>query len=363
MINDNEKIARIQLLRTEGIGPVTFWSIIKLFGSALSSVDKIPELSLRGGAKTPKQVFPKELAEKEVKETIAMGGRIIFKEESEYPKILKTINDPPPFLSVIGTIDNSKPTVAIIGARAASLNAIKFTEKLSHELSDSGFNIISGFARGIDYAAHKSAKSTISVFAGGIDVIYPPENEPLYSEILKKGAILSESALHTKTHATLFPRRNRIIAGIAQSIIVVEAALKSGSLITAKFGLDYNRDIYAVPGFPEDPRCKGSNQLIKNGATLLSSADDVINNINIFNYSENIYDDSSFENEYCNEISEADLSKYRDQILSCLSSSPTFIDDIIQQIGNSGIVMTILVEYELAGKISRVSGNKVILNF
>jgi len=362
MISYEEKIARIRLLRSDGIGPVTFWNIIKLFGSALSSVDKIPELSLKGGAQKAKEIFPKELAEKEFKETEKIGGKIIFKEEPEYPKLLKTINDPPPFLSILGKIDNSKPTIAIIGARAGSLNAIKFTEKISNELSDAGFNIVSGFARGIDYAAHKAASLTTAVFAGGIDIIYPPENEKLYNEIIDKGAVISESALHTKTHASLFPRRNRIIAGISTGIIVVEAAIKSGSLITAQFGLDYNRDIYAVPGFPEDPRCKGTNQLIKNGAILLSSADDVIQNLNLFSYSEQFEEKDEFITEY-KEIQESELTQYRNKILSMIGSSPTSIDEIIQQIGSASVVLTILVEYELADKISRISGNKVILKF
>jgi len=361
-MNYEEKIARIQLLRSEGIGPITFWNILKLFGSALASIDRIPEFSIRGGAKKAKEVFPKELAEKEFQETEKIGGKIIFKEEFEYPKLLKSINDPPPFLSILGKIDNSKPTIAIIGARASSLNAVKFTERISRELSDAGFNIVSGFARGIDYAAHKSASFTTAVFAGGIDVVYPPENEKLYDEILNKGVIISESALHTKTHAALFPRRNRIIAGISTGIIVVEAAIKSGSLITAQFGLDYNRDIYAVPGFPEDPRCKGTNQLIKNGAILLSSADDVIQNLNLFNYSEKYEDKENIIDEYV-DIPEVELEQYRTKILTMLSSSPTSIDEIIQHIGSASIVMTILVEYELADKISRISGNKVILNF
>lgn len=356
-----EKISRLQLIRTEKIGPITFWNLLKLFGSAKECIKKMPELSLRGGAIRAKTPYPREFAEKELQELEKFGGRMIFKEDLEFPNLLKSIPDCPPLLSVIGEIPSNKSVFAIVGARSSSLNAQKFAAKLSKDLSDAGFVIVSGFARGIDSYAHEAAKSTIAVFAGGLDVIYPQENEKLYDEILKKGAIISEVQLHTKPQAALFPRRNRLIAGLSNGIIIVEAAIKSGTLITANFALDYNRDVYAVPGFPEDPRCKGCNELIKKGAMLLTSAADIIQNMNLLNQC-NYFEYDDFAIAKPRNISDKERFEARDLIESLISFEPIAINEIIDKIQDVQLVLTILVEMELAGKISRISGNKVVMN-
>lgn len=355
-----EKIARLQLIRTPGIGPVTFWNLLKLFGSASNCLDKIPDMSLRGGSNKPKEICSKYLIEKEYDSVNKINGRILFKEDDEYPKLLKNIQDPPPAITIIGDIPHDKKMIAVIGARSASLNAKKFTERLVHDLSDAGFCLISGFARGIDSVVHKYSESTIAVFAGGIDVIYPADNKDLYESIIQKGAVISESAFGTEIQASLFPRRNRVIAAMSSGVVVIEAAMKSGSLITANFALDYNRDVFAVPGFPEDPRCMGSNELIKKGAILVTSAEDIINN-NLFNYSDNVIFDDKDLSLYSTEIDEKDLDKYRNRIVELLSYEPVSIDLLIEEIGSVQIVQMVLIELELADKAIRMPINKVAL--
>lgn len=356
-----EKIARLQLIRTPGIGVVTFWNLLKLFGNAANCIDKIPDMSLKGGLKKAKEVCPKYVIEKEYDSVNKINGRILFKEDDDYPSLLKKIQDPPPVITVVGNIPCDKKMLAVIGSRSASLNAKKFTEKLVHDLSDAGFCLVSGFARGIDSVVHKAASSTIAVFAGGIDVIYPAENKDLYADILEKGAVISESPYGTEIQASLFPRRNRIIAAMSSGVVVIEAAVKSGSLITANFALDYNRDVFAVPGFPEDPRCTGSNDLIKKGAILVTSAEDIINN-NLLNYSDSAdFDDTDLFSPVT-DIDEKDIDSFRDKILNLLSYEPVSIDSLIEEVGSVQIVQMVLVELELADKVTRIPINRVVLN-
>lgn len=318
-------------------------------------------MSLKGGLKKAKEVYPKYLIEKEYDLVNKINGSILFKEDDNYPLLLKKIQDPPPAITVIGNIPNNKKMLAVIGSRSASLNAKKFTEKLVNDLSDAGFCLVSGFARGIDSVVHKSAASTIAVFAGGINVIYPAENKELYKEIIEKGAVIAESPYGTEIQASLFPRRNRIIAATSFGVVVIEAAIKSGSLITANFALDYNRDVFAVPGFPEDPRCTGSNDLIKKGAILVTSADDIINN-NLLNYSDSIDLEDSDLFSSINNINEQDVDLYREKILSLLSYEPVSIDALIEEVGSVQIVQMVLVELELADKVTRIPINQVVLN-
>lgn len=360
-ISHEEAIARIRLFRTDRIGPITYWSLLRLYGSALEAIKNLPNMARAGGCKTY-SVYDKSLVDLELDRLYKLNGRIVFKEDDDYPKLLRLIDDCPPFLSVIGKVDNNKLAVSVVGARNASLNAQKFCYRISRDLSTNGLIICSGMARGIDTEAHNGAieNGTVAVLAGGIDIVYPPENQKLYDEIKEKGAIISESTIGTQPQSMLFPKRNRIIAGMSAATLVIEAAIKSGSLITAKAALEYGREVFAMPGFPDDPRCKGSNSLIKNGANLLENAQDVLSNISSFE----VFENKSLKNEYqLKLIAEPDLTLIRSKIMTLLSYSPVLIDDLIKSCNNNAQgVLIVLIELELAGKIIRLNGQRVCLS-
>lgn len=356
-----EGIARIQLFRTDRVGPITYWNLIKIYGTAVSAIRNLSKMAAAGGCREYK-VYDRSLVELEIEKLDKIGGRVVFTDDNDYPKFLTLIDDRPPFLSMIGKIDNTAQVVSIVGARNASLNAQKFCYRISSELSSKGIIVCSGMARGIDTKAHEGALNggTVAVLAGGIDVVYPPENQKLYDEIKEKGAIISESAFGTQPQSQLFPKRNRIIAGMSSAIVVAEAALKSGSLITARAALEYGRDVFAIPGFPEDPRCKGSNLLIKNGANLLESADDIIESIRPFEVYENRNEQSLYQLEL---MSEDELDVIRKKLAQLLSYDPVLIDDLVKSCNNNAQgVLIALIELELAGKIVRLNGQRVSLS-
>jgi DNA processing protein len=277
-LSNNERRAWLRLSRTEHVGPVTFQSLIARFGSAAAALEELPRLAQRGGGKN--FVLPDERdCDRELEALAKLGGRMIASCEPDYPRGLAALDAPPPLISVLGHPHLlRKEMIAIVGARNASALARKFTDMLSRELGFAGLMVVSGLARGIDAAAHEAALAvgTVAVVAGGVDIIYPPENEKLYAAIKDQGVIVSEMQLGEAPQARHFPRRNRIISGLARGVVVVEAAEKSGSLITAQCALEQGREIFAVPGSPLDPRAKGANRLIREGATLTESAEDIL---------------------------------------------------------------------------------------
>ncbi len=269
-LTDPERRDWLRLTRTERVGPVTFHNLIARFGSAAMALDALPDMAKRGGGKSFVLADAADAA-RELDALAKLGGRMIASCEADYPHGLAALDAPPPLISVLGHPHLlKKEMVAIVGARNASALGRKFADILARDLGFAGLVVASGLARGIDAAAHEAslAVGTVAVVAGGVDVIWPPENEGLYARIREQGVILSDMPLSVAPKAKHFPRRNRLISGLARGVVVVEAAEKSGSLITAQCALEQGREIFAVPGSPLDPRARGSNRLIKDGATL-----------------------------------------------------------------------------------------------
>ena len=330
----------------------------------------MPELIARGGAKRQIKICSAETIEKEYKELARNGGTFICSFEDIYPDCLKAIDDAPPVLSCLGNRDIlNKNCFGIVGARNASINGRQFTQKIARELGEADVIIASGLARGIDTAAHQGSlrSGTIAVVAGGVDIVYPRENNSLYREIIEQGGlIVAENSLGTNPTARHFPRRNRIISGLSSGVLVVEASIRSGSLITARMAAEQGRDVFAVPGFPSDPRSGGPNKLLKDGAILTEKSSDILENTN-FELTCFTKNDGLFEDEYLYEPEntnlDADLSENeRDLILQSLSHSATSVDEIIRSSGKSvQDIQNTLLELELAGRLQRLPGNRVSL--
>jgi DNA processing protein len=359
----SEILATLRLIRSDNIGPVTFLKLIKRFGRPSAALREAENILAAKG----KSLITLRDAEQEIKDTEKHGARIITIFDEHYPALLSEIDSPPIVISVLGNIEKlNERTVALVGARYSSANAVSLSYKFGAALADENCVIVSGLARGIDTAAHKGALAaknnempTIAVLAGGIDNIYPPENEKLYKEIAGKGLVISENSFGTVPKAEHFPRRNRIISGLSQITCVVEAALKSGSLITARFAIEQNREVACVPGFPLDPRSEGTNLLIKKGASLVTSSKDILELLNNYETRElkhitfNENDDDVFYDERQGKQIDIDL-------LSIISTSPTSVDDIINLHGFSAAeINSKLLEHEIAGEIIRHPGNKV----
>ena len=356
----------LQLVRSENVSSKLFYELINFFGSAKVALENIAEFSLRGGKNKAINICSKELAEKELYTVKANGAFLISYNNSSYSKMLLNIYDPPPILTCVGDKRLLNMTsVALVGARNASANGLAFTKKIVQELSANGLVISSGLARGIDTQAHwASLPNTIAVIAGGIGNIYPPENKELYAKIAKQGLIIAELPYKTAPLAQHFPQRNRIISGLSSVVVVIEAGLQSGSLITAKFALEQGREVMAMPGFPLDPRSSGTNKLIKSGAAIVESASDIINNLPKLQYQQNEFEDNSKnifilpEDFNFNKISSQDRKK----VYSALSNTPTDIISIAKYSEVSVVsINVIILEFELAGKIIRYPNNKIAL--
>jgi DNA processing protein len=364
--NDAEKLAWLRLSRTENVGPVTFYQLLEQFGSAQAAIDALPELAKRGGKAKPLFVPHLPVVEKEYRQLQKLGGDIVLAGDGDYSLALAAIHSAPPVLSYIGNIDLMKRSgIAVVGARNASLNGKKFAGKLARELGALGQVIVSGLARGIDTAAHEASlgTGTIAVLGGGIDVIYPEENKKLYEQIAEDGLILAESPLGTAPTPHHFPRRNRIVSGLSQGVVVVEATMRSGSLITARLAGEQGRDVYAVPGHPQDPRAAGPNNLIRDGAILVRHAQDVIEGIN--NFSGGGFSEPERAPFQYGQAAPAAMDvddAMREMVLSNLSYHATPVDELIRicQL-NIGLLQTILLELELAGRLKRLPGNAVSL--
>ena len=370
-LDETERLAWLRLIRTDNIGPMTFYQLVERFGSATAALEALPELSKRGGRKKPLTPPPESAVEREYRALQKLGGQIITVRDAAYPLALTATDDAPPVLSVLGNTELlNKSCVAIVGARNASLNGKKFARKIASDLGARGQIITSGLARGIDTAAHEGSVNTgtIAVVASGIDVVYPEENQKLYEEIAEKGVIVAESALGAKPYAAAFPRRNRIVSGISKGVIVVEATHRSGSLITARMAGEQGRDVYAVPGSPLDPRASGPNHLIREGATLIRNADDVMENL--MNFSGNamrepIITQRKFTPQIVENSDEFDENSgeiLQEKVISNLSFTPIYVDELVRACHVTiAELQSILLELELAGRIKRLPGNKISL--
>lgn len=365
-LDPSERLDWLSLVRTETVGPVTAYRLLERFGSARKALEALPEMAARGGRKKPPKTPDRRTLQREVKALEKLGGRFIAAIEPDYPPLLRHAEDAPPVIAIIGQAAlMNRPTVAIIGARNASLNGKRFAKSLAADLGAAGYLIVSGFARGIDQAAHHGAigTGTAGVLAGGVDVIYPPEQRELYDAMRGAGALIGEMPLGTKPQGRHFPKRNRLIAGMAQAVIVVEAAQRSGSLITAGMAADYGRDVLAVPGSPLDPRAHGTNRLIQEGAPLIQSADDVIDALKrSLNGMSERQPDLFTARPPTQSAPAGELDDARQRIVDCLGPAPTPVDDVIRDCQvTAASAQVVLLELEVAGRLTRLPGNKVAL--
>jgi DNA processing protein len=362
-LTEAERLDRLRLIRSDNVGPRTFRSLLDHCGSARAALEQLPELARRGGRRDLR-ICSKDEARAELSASHKLGIRLLAPGETGYPSRLATLDDAPPLLGVRGATDTlMRPIIAIVGSRNASAAGLKFAGQLAHELGQAGFVVISGLARGIDQAAHRAslASGTIAVLAGGHDRIYPPEHEELLAAIVTgEGAAISEMPLGHEPRARDFPRRNRLISGAALGVVVVEAAHRSGSLITARMAGEQGREVFAVPGSPLDPRAAGTNDLIKQGATLVTAAADIIEAVGPI-----------IERPLSMPLREDDDEPFapdpeshdRDQITALLGPTPVSLDDLIRISGIAPAVLrTVLLELELAGKLIRHRGGLVSLN-
>lgn len=365
-LDDAEKLARLRLIRSENIGPITFHRLMHQFGSARTALEQLPEMARKGGRKRTLKICAAADAENELAAVQDIGAEMIFWGTAAYPPLLAQIDDAPPILFMRGHMHLLvKKAVAVVGSRNASINGRRFAQTIAAALGDAGYLVVSGMARGIDTAAHLGAiqTGTIAALGGGVDVIYPRENTDLYNNLIETGAVCSEVPMGTTPQARHFPRRNRIISGMSRAIVVLEAGAKSGSLITARMALEQNREVFAVPGPPQDPRVKGSNALIRDGAYLTETADDVLQVL--ADMSPNAFNEGrrrSVTQPLGVSLDEKELALARDSIHQALGYGPTDTDEIIRDTGQSpAIVSAILLELEVAGKLERQNGNKVAL--
>jgi len=355
-LTDEQRIDWLRLIRSENVGPRTFRALVNHCGGARPALERLPELARRGGASGPPRIFSRSEAEREIETAGRMGVSFIALGEPDYPLRLQMIDDAPPLIAVRGrTSALALSMVAIVGARNASAAGVKFAERLAHDLGDAGFGITSGLARGIDAAAHRAAlgSGTIAVLAGGHDRIYPKDHEGLAESILAEGALISEMPLGWEPRGRDFPRRNRLISGLSLGVVVIEAARRSGSLITARLALEQGREVFAVPGSPLDPRCEGSNGLLKQGATLVTEAADVT--MALEPILGQPFDLPAEEAEPAPGAppSEPDADE-RTRIIGLLGPTPVGLDDLVRLSGSSpAVVRTILLELELAGRLDR----------
>jgi DNA processing protein len=362
----------LRLCRTETIGPISFFAMLRRFGSARAAFEMLPQLARRGERSKIVTAVTRADAEAELAALHRAGARLICWGEPLYPSALTAIDDVPPILTVLGQPELlQKPIVAVVGARNASANGRRFARDLAAALGRAGVVVVSGLARGIDAAAHLGALETgsVAVVAGGIDVVYPQENRALYDALARQGAVIAELPPGIEPQARHFPRRNRIISGMALGVVVVEAAARSGSLITARLALEQGRDVFAVPGSPLDPRCRGTNDLIRHGATLTENAEDVLSQLGPSlergtalrpaprakipampgwpppQAAQLIEDEAGLE-----------------LLLERLGSTPVAVDELVRQCHlSAAAVATLLLELELAGRVERHPGNLVSL--
>lgn len=370
MEKNKDLLAWIQLSLSENVGPATFRQLMRFFGSPEEVLKHIDELAQRGGKKRQIKICPVKEAEQQLKRVEEIGGEILTTNDPNYPKLLKQISDAPPVLFVLGhSVLLNNRSVGIVGTRNASLNGKNMTRLLACALQKENFNVVPGMAKGIDRAAHEGAlegtspqAGTIAVLGTPLDEIYPKENSDIYVQIKERGCLVSEFAFGTQLSPMNFPRRNRIISGLSEGIVVIEAQVRSGSLITAREALSQGREVMAVPGFPLEPRSSGPNALIKDGATLIEKAQDVIENLNQnqrFHLSDVLPESEILPDFYS---LESEVNQSREEILSALSAEPIEVDTLSRQLNLPvSVIDIVLLELELAGRLERHPGHQVSL--
>jgi DNA processing protein len=360
MADEAGRLARLRLIRSPRIGPVTYRQLIARFGDAQAALDALPTLALRGGGQAPTLADP-TLARRELAVVERLGARHLFLDDPDYPALLAELENAPPALIVRGDVGLlARPCVAMVGARNASAAACRFARQLAQGLGEAGATVVSGLARGIDTAAHHGslASGTVGVIASGIDIAFPPENAELQQRVAEQGLLIAEQPPGTEPLARHFPSRNRIIAGLAQGTVVVEAAPRSGSLITARIAAEAGREVMAVPGSPLDPRAQGCNLLIREGATLVQGVDDILEMIRPIDARAVRSPVSGFGAEPGAEPDAAE----RHRVEGLLGPVPVPVDELIRQSGLPGAaVQLVLLELELAGRLERHAGGRVSL--
>jgi DNA processing protein len=363
-LTDEQRLDWLRLIRSDNIGPRTFRELVNHFGGARAALEALPGLARRGGASAAR-ICSRDDAEREIKAAHTSGVEFVGLGEPDYPARLQMIDDAPPLLAVSGKRDILlQPLIAIVGSRNASAVGIKFAERLARDLGAAGYGIVSGLARGIDAAAHRAslATGTVAVLAGGHERIYPAEHESLLAQIIGEGAGISEMPLQWEPRARDFPRRNRLISGLSVGVVIVEAARRSGSLITARFAGEQGREVFAVPGSPLDPRAEGTNGLLKQGATLVTEAADVISIIEpILGRDLDLpAQEPDWPEAGAHDAEPAEDDRAR--IVSLLGPTPASIDDLVRMSRTSAaIVRTVLLELEIAGRLERHGGAMVSL--
>lgn len=357
-LSNQERLHWLRLSRTPNIGPVTFSQLIKKFGSAGEALASLPEISKRAGRKRPLNPPSEKDVSEELDAALRYGAHIICSCEAEYPSLLRALDPPPPVITTLGDLTLlQKPSIAIVGARNASAAGRKMARDLASTLGEAGLVIVSGLARGIDGEAHAASlgTGTVAVLGGGIDHVYPPQHSALYNQIAERGVIVSESKFGHRATARDFPRRNRIITGLAKGVVVVEAAEKSGSLISARTAGEQGREVMAVPGSPLDPRTEGANRLIRQGAVLVRHAEDVLETLSTF-------PPMRFEAPPAEDYSEETVTEFppEDEIMKvrqALSPSPISMDEIARAVQISAPrCAAILMELELSGEAYTLPG-------
>jgi DNA processing protein len=355
----------LRLIRSENVGCVTFFSLIRRFGSASAALEALPHLAARGGKKFL-NIYTPQQAESELEKAHLFGAKITVYGDKNYPALLHEINDAPPLLMMRGSSQfwQNKRMVAMVGSRNASAAGCSLTRKLARDCGEHGLTVVSGLARGIDAAAHAGAlpTGTVGVIAGGIDNIYPPENKMLYQQMAEGGAILSEQPFGATPHARSFPGRNRIIAGMCEALLVVEATLKSGSLISSSYALEQGREVMAIPGSPLDPRSQGPNGLIKQGAALIETVDDILRAMQQPAMRQSQMQEAPTPQFMAETIDEQQIDEARKTLLQALSYTPVQIDSLARQTQIPiALLQAVILEMELAGHITRAVGGHIAL--
>lgn len=374
---------RLRLARAEGVGPILYRRLLARYATPAAAIGALPELARAGGRARPPRVPTRAAAEEEIAALARIGGRFLFAGLPDYPPLLYLLDDPPPALAVLGDAGLlARPrAVAIVGGRNATANGQRIAEQIAGGLAATGTVVVSGLARGIDTAAHHGALAapgpTVAAVAGGLDIAYPPENAALQARIAETGAVVAEMPLGTVPQARHFPRRNRVIAGLALGVVVVEAAPRSGSLITARLAQEAGREIFAVPGSPLDPRCRGSNDLLRHGAQLTETADDVLANLPDSPLRQGLGRHPLFARGPAPPLSglgdpapieppdegappASEVLAARAEVLGLLGAAPVAVDDLMRRCQlSAAAVQGALLELELGGQIETLPGNRV----
>jgi DNA processing protein len=366
-LGDEQRLDWLRLIRSQNVGPRTFRALINHYGGARSALAALPSLARRGGAEAAMKICSQAEAEREMAAANKLGVDFVALGEAAYPARLQMIDDAPPLIAVRGhAAVLAQPMVAVVGSRNASGAGLKFTQLIARELGEAGFAVTSGLARGIDAAAHHAslATGTVAVLAGGHDRIYPSEHTTLLDAILPSGAAISEMPFGWEPRARDFPRRNRLISGLSLGVVIVEAAKRSGSLITARFALEQGREVFAVPGSPLDPRAEGTNGLIKQGATPVTETADIISVLRpIIEQKEMpVREPQSTSPEGAAAETVEPAPDERARIVDLLGPAPVQIDDLIRLSKSSpAVVRMVLLELEIAGRLERHGGGLVSL--